>query len=438
MLDIATELVDWCHRGRPFAVATVVDVTGSAPRSPGAALAVDADGTALGSVSGGCVEGALFEECRLALDEGAPRLVDYAADPADPFAPALTCGGAVELLITPVPAASPERALLARALTAVADGEPVALVRSLNGPGTLLLCGPDDTVHGTLGRGRAHDRAALARARTMRAEGHTGTVRLGPDTLLVETRQPPPRLLVFGAVDFAVALSRVGALLGHRVTVCDPRPVFTTPERFPEAAEVIVDRPHRYLDAQRLGSRDAVCVLTHDPEVDVPLLVRALRLPLGYVGAMGSRRTHEDRLRRLRAAGVTEAELAVLRSPIGLDLGARTPAETALAIAAEIVAVRGGGSGAPLTGGRMPIHRDRGAGREAPADCQWPDIGSPHDDPAHPLPTGPQPRAARPPVAPQPRRDHGRAGGGAAGGPADPGADQPVHGAVVAACRIRP
>ncbi|UED87122.1 XdhC family protein [Streptomyces profundus] len=372
MLDIATELADWCRGGRVFAVATVVGVSGSAPRRPGAALAVDATGRALGSVSGGCVEGALFEECRQALDEGVPRLVDYAADPADPFAPALTCGGAVELLVTPVVTA-PQRALLARALAAVTDGEPVALVRSLRGPGTLLLCGWDDTVRGTLGRGREYDLAALARARAMRAEGRTGTVRLGPETLLVETRQPPPRLLVFGAVDFAVALSRVGALLGHRVTVCDPRPVFTTPERFPEADEVIVDRPHRYLDAQRLSDRDAVCVLTHDPEVDVPLLVRALRLPLGYVGAMGSRRTHEDRLRRLRAAGVTEAELATLRSPIGLDLGARTPAETALSIAAEIVALRGGGSGAPLTGGRMPIHRDPAG--DAFADRRRPDQG---------------------------------------------------------------
>ncbi|NGO72454.1 XdhC family protein, partial [Streptomyces boncukensis] len=197
----------------------------------------------------------------------------------------------------------------------------------------------------------------------------TGTVEVGeegsrcgrPVTLLVESSVPPPRMLVFGAIDFAAALARIGAFLGYRVTVCDARPVFATARRFPEADEVVTEWPHRYLEAQRdLDARTVVCVLTHDAKFDVPLLERALRLPVAYVGAMGSRRTHLDRLERLREAGLGEAELAALRSPIGLDLGGRTPEETALSIAAEIVAVRHGGSGVPLAGAHTPIHRPLG------------------------------------------------------------------------------
>ncbi|MGK5549700.1 XdhC family protein, partial [Streptomyces sp. URMC 127] len=192
-----------------------------------------------------------------------------------------------------------------------------------------------------------------------------------PVTLFVESCLPPPRMIVFGAVDFAAALVRAGKFLGYHVTVCDARAVFATTGRFPEADEVAVDWPHRYLDAQEaagaLDARTVLCVLTHDPKFDVPLLERALRLPVAYVGAMGSRRTHEDRLARLRAAGVGERALDRLRSPIGLDLGARTPEETAVSIAAEIVAVRHGGTGAPLTGAQTPIHRGvrEGAGSVA-------------------------------------------------------------------------
>ncbi len=174
---------------------------------------------------------------------------------------------------------------------------------------------------------------------------------------------PKPRMLVFGAIDFAAAVARVGSFLGYHVTVCDARPVFATTSRFPDADEVVVDWPHRYLaeevEAGRIDARTVLCVLTHDPKFDVPVLQVALRLPeVAYVGAMGSRRTHDDRLDRLREAGVTEEELGRLSSPIGLDLGARTPEETAVSIAAEIIGKRWGGSGRSLatTGGR--IHHD--------------------------------------------------------------------------------
>jgi xanthine dehydrogenase accessory factor len=172
---------------------------------------------------------------------------------------------------------------------------------------------------------------------------------------------PAPRMLVFGAIDFAAAVARIGTFLGYRVTVCDARPVFATASRFPDAAEVVVAWPHRYLrqeaEAGRVDARTVLCVLTHDPKFDVPLLEVALRLPeVAYVGAMGSRRTHDDRLTRLREAGLTDPELARLSSPIGLDLGARTPEETAVSIAAEIIALRWGGHGDRLAEMAGRIH----------------------------------------------------------------------------------
>ncbi|MEO3753803.1 XdhC/CoxI family protein [Streptomyces sp. B6B3] len=403
MLDIADELRGWLRDGRDFAVATVVATRGSAPRRAGAALAVDAAGDALGSVSGGCVEGAVYELCGEALRQGGAPLVErYRGDQDDPFAAGLTCGGDIEVLVTPVRGGAAEHPALAAALDAAATGRATALVRVVAGPswaasGALAVTA-DGAPVGTLGGGAGPDRAAATAAAGLLREGRTGTVELPPEpsperlTLFVESRLPPPRLLVYGAVDFAGALVRVGRLLGYRVTVCDARPVFATPARFPEADEVVADWPHRHLDAEadagRLDDRTVVCVLTHDPKFDVPLLRGALRLPVGYVGAMGSRRTHADRLRRLREAGVTDAELAALRSPIGLDLGAHTPEETALSIAGEIVAVRRGGSGLPLTGTDTPIHpahTEDSAGDAAGRGCRWRDVGSGHDDDSRPV-----------------------------------------------------
>ncbi len=196
--------------------------------------------------------------------------------------------------------------------------------------------------------------------------GTTGLHRIGPDgerrqdelTVFVQSFAPPPRMLVFGAIDFAAAVARVGKFLGYHVTVCDARAVFATPKRFPEADEVVVEWPHRYLQSTTVDSRTVICVLTHDPKFDVPLLEVALRTDAAYVGAMGSRRTHDDRLARLRDEGLDEDALARLASPIGLDIGARTPEETAVSIAAEIIAHRWGGSGRRLGDTAGPIHAD--------------------------------------------------------------------------------
>ncbi|MBU7597942.1 XdhC family protein [Streptomyces sp. P38-E01] len=370
MLDLAGELARWAAQGREFAVATVVSVSGSAPRGPGAALAVDRAGTVVGSVSGGCVEGAVYELCLAATESGDSVVETFGYSDEDAFAVGLTCGGVLDVLITPVPAGAPQREVLAAAWSAAGQGDPVALARVVRGPaellGRALTLTPDGAAAGTLGGTPQLDRTAAGEARALLDAGRTAAVELSEDgsrcpggvTVLVETRTPPPRMIVFGAVDFASALVRAGRFLGYRVTVCDARPVFATPARFPEADEVVVDWPHHYLRGTETDARTVLCVLTHDAKFDVPLLAEALRLPVAFVGAMGSRRTHADRDRRLRDAGLTEDELARLRSPIGLDLGARTPEETALSIAAEIVAARRGGTGTPLTGGKDPIHPD--------------------------------------------------------------------------------
>lgn len=370
MLDIAEDLHRWVEQGRDFAVATVVAVGGSGPRGPGAALALDADGTAIGSVSGGCVEGAVYDLCLQALEDGEVVLERFGYSDEDAFAVGLTCGGVIDILVTPVRAADAARPVLAAALAAAARGEAAAVARIVGGPadmlGRALLIRPDGGYEGGFGAHPELDRTVAAEAGAFLEVGRTGTLEIGeqgsrcgaPLTVLVESSVPPPRMIVFGAIDFASALVRVGVFLGYRVTVCDARPVFATRTRFPEAEEIVVEWPHRYLERTHVDGRTVLCVLTHDAKFDVPLLRLALGLPVAYVGAMGSRRTHLDRTARLRDVGVTDLELARLRSPIGLDLGARTPEETALSIAAEIVAARHGGSGVSLTGAHTPIHRD--------------------------------------------------------------------------------
>ncbi|WP_217164141.1 XdhC/CoxI family protein [Streptomyces sp. AC512_CC834] len=376
MLDIAEELHRWVEQGRDFAVATVVAVGGSAPRRPGAALAVDAGGTVIGSVSGGCVEGAVYELCRQSLEDGETVLERFGYSDEDAFAVGLTCGGVIDILVTPVRAADPARPAVAAALAAAARGETAAVARIVSGPtdllGRALVVRPDGSRTGGFGGHPELDRTAAAEADAFLDAGRTGTLEIGeqgsrcgaPLTLLIESSVPAPRMIVFGAIDFASALVRAGRFLGYHVTVCDARPVFATPARFPDADDIVVEWPHEYLRRTEVDARTVLCVLTHDAKFDIPLLKLALRLPVAYVGAMGSRRTHLDRNARLREVGVSDLELARLRSPIGLDLGARTPEETALSIAAEIVATRHGGTGASLTGAHTPIHHD---GPTAPA-----------------------------------------------------------------------
>jgi xanthine dehydrogenase accessory factor len=374
--DILSKITKWWQADEAFGLATVVRTYRSAPRDPGAALAVSASegNEVIGSVSGGCVEGAVYELGLEVCQTGIPVLQTYGVSDDDAFAVGLTCGGIIEIFVEPVDRARfPQLGDIA---AAVEQGEPVAVATVIAGPGQIgarrVMWAGDDAssssawhtgASGTLGSERL-DAAVDDDARGMLAQGLTGIRRYGAHgerrgdelSVFVNSFAPPPRMLVFGAIDFAAAVARVGKFLGYNVTVCDARKVFATASRFPDADEVVVEWPHRFLAATDVDARTVICVLTHDPKFDVPLLEVALRTPAGYIGAMGSRRTHEDRLARLREVGLTEAELARLRSPIGLDLGARTPEETAVSIAAELIQLRWGGTGRPLTSTEGRIH----------------------------------------------------------------------------------
>jgi xanthine dehydrogenase accessory factor len=387
--EVLPELLAWWEKGETVGVGTVVATFQSAPRPPGASMLVGPDETAVGSVSGGCVEGAVYELGQQVVESGVPVLQRYGISDDDAFAVGLTCGGILDVYVEKVSRETfPELAEVAADIDA---GRPVALATVIEHPdpdklGRRLVVRPDAAIlpddlpvdgaseaavrQGVSGLGSARmDDAVHDDALGLLASGTNATLTYGPDgerrgegmRVFVWSFAPKPRMLVFGAIDFAAAVARVGAFLGYHVTVCDARPVFATTSRFPEADEVVVDWPHRYLQAEadggRIDGRTVVAVLTHDPKFDVPLLEVALRLPeVAYVGAMGSRRTHDDRLARLREAGLTDDEIGRLSSPIGLDLGARTPEETAISIAAEIVSLQWGGTGDRLAARDGRIH----------------------------------------------------------------------------------
>jgi xanthine dehydrogenase accessory factor len=391
--DVMAELLEWWRAGETVGVGTVVATFQSAPRPAGASMLVGPDETAVGSVSGGCVEGAVYELAQQVVSSGVPVLERYGVSDDDAFAVGLTCGGILDVFVEKANRETfPE---LGEIADDVAAGRPVALATVIEHPdptwlGRRLVVRPEEPVvqrpmaaedgvsaakshwtTGSLGSERADD-AVRDDALGLLAAGHNATLTYGPDgerrgegmRVFVWAFAPKPRMLVFGAIDFAAAVARVGSFLGYHVTVCDARPVFATASRFPEADEVVVDWPHRYLETEvgagRVDRRTVITVLTHDPKFDVPVLEQALRLPeVAYVGAMGSRRTHDDRMARLKEAGLTDDELARLSSPIGLDLGARTPEETAISIAAEIIAGQWGGSGEPLAATEGRIHHQR-------------------------------------------------------------------------------
>lgn len=345
MRDIAAALRSWMDGGRTFALASLIGVSGSAPRPLGTALAVDTEGTVIGGVSGGCVEAAVYTRCQEVLASGVPAVESFGYSDEDAFAVGLTCGGSMDVLAVRV-GDGPDDAAISAVLDAILAGEPVSLVRAVEGPdiGAAAAVTAKDAV-----QGRSTGRLDLGGTRLPAVSGRTGR-------FAVEVHHPPPRLLVYGAVDFAAPVVRIAKNLGFHVTVCDARPVFATPIRFPEADEVIVDWPHRHFEKAKIDPAAAVCVLTHDEKFDLPLLERALASEAGYIGAMGSRATHRDRLARLREAGVEEEGLARLRSPIGLDLNGRTAEETALSIVTEIVAVRNGARAGFLSRTEGPIH----------------------------------------------------------------------------------
>ncbi|MCB5281702.1 putative xanthine dehydrogenase subunit A [Arthrobacter sp. ES1] len=360
------------RRGDTAGLATVVGTFESAPRLPGASMLVTAEGTAAGSVSGGCVEGAVYELATQVRQDGTPVLVRYGISDDDAFAVGLSCGGIIDIFVEPV---SRQRfAELDAVRQDIDDGRRVGVATVIEHPDSSWLgrhlIVRSDGFEGDLGSGRANH-AVGDDTQGLLAAGRSGILSYGPDGERLDTGMrvffasyaPPPRMLIFGAIDFASALARLGTFLGYRVTVCDARAIFVTPARFPDAAEVINAWPHRYLAEQLeqdlVDERTVMCVLTHDPKFDIPLLDVALRgRPVAFIGAMGSRRTHDHRVARLREAGVDEEALARLHSPVGLDLGARTPEETAVSIAAEFIAKQWGGSGAALRQLEERIHHE--------------------------------------------------------------------------------
>ncbi len=368
MKEVVSDIERWRREGLHVAVARVVGVEGSGPRDPGATMAVNEHGDVAGSVSGGCVEGAVVTEALEALQSGTARRRTYGYSDDQAFAVGLTCGGTVHVLIDP---ALPE--VYDELRDALVAEEPVALATVVETDGDAprvqlgasMLVRDDGSSLGTLGVPeldevvRRDALGALASGLSdTRHYGRRGEARQREVSVFLEVFAPPPRMVIFGAVDFTAALAKVAKVLGYRVEVCDARPVFATKARFPMADEVVATRPERYLAeiGESLGPRDAICVLTHDPKFDVPAVVAALETRAGYLGAMGSRRTHDDRVARLRDAGVPESALSRVMSPIGLDIGARTPEETAVAICAEIIARRTGKPAPSLRDRTGPIH----------------------------------------------------------------------------------
>jgi xanthine dehydrogenase accessory factor len=390
MLDLIPSVGAWVQRlaGRQFAVATIVAATGSVPRPVGTSMLVAGTGEVLGSLSGGCVEGAVVALAQEAMDDGGTRRKSFGFSSADAFAAGLTCGGQLDISIEPVfadvpgHAAHPLRAALLR-LAELGPDEPVALVRVLGTPAgvAVVLSDPADPTADALEFDGLLSGEPLRHVQALVRSGGAGLVRLGtgsclpgrtvdnpPTTgqeagpaILVESRLAPPRMLVFGANDFGAALVPAAKLLGYHVTLVDARPAFANQPRFAAADTVVRDWPHRYLAAEaaagRLDSRTVATVLTHDPKFDIPLLETALALDLAYIGAMGSRRSHLQRVDELLAAGVRPERIAALHSPIGLDLGAVTPAEVAVSITAELLAARNGAANCiPLRDASGPIH----------------------------------------------------------------------------------
>jgi xanthine dehydrogenase accessory factor len=392
MRAILTDLERWQREGEEIALATLVRVHRSAPRRPGARMAVTRGGRMTGSVSGGCVESDVAERAMLMLDDGRPMIARYGISDEDGFAVGLACGGAIDVLIEPfaadapwealraaldgrVPAAlcialAPEALLGRRMLVRGLPGAAAASAATAGANGTTRTdarAEADASARGSAGAvGSIHpelDDALADAARAALLAGGTREVTLprrdGEATVFLEAFPPQARLFIVGATHTAMPLSRMARELGFGVSVVDPRGVYATPERFPEV-ELLHSWPDAALAGAGLDPWSYVVTLTHDPKLDIPTLAVALRSPARYVGAMSSRRTHEARKTRLRELGFGEDDLRRIRAPIGLDLGGRTPEEIALAILAEILAVRYGRSAGVLRDREASIHGDDG------------------------------------------------------------------------------
>ena len=355
MRELNDTIASWQSEGLDFGRAIVVRTFGSAPRPAGAVMLAAADGRLAGSVSGGCVEGAAFEQISSARQDDRARVIRYGISDEQAWDVGLACGGTIDVLVEPrlrpeIAAASRSAGVcVAIPLPADAPSAEFGPVTPGDGeaPPSVVLVAEDDTLTGSLGSAAA-DAALRVVALKALDRGESGTVEIEGRQVFLEAYPVKPRLVVVGAVEVARFLVRFARELGYETIVVDGRASFATPARFPDIDQLIVGWPDEVADQIGLGPRDAVAVLTHDVKFDEPAIVEALRRGCRYVGAVGSRKTQGDRRARLREAGLTDSELDQLRGPVGLDLGGRAPAETALAIMAEVVAERRGGTGRPM------------------------------------------------------------------------------------------
>jgi len=344
--EVAAELASWLAAGERVAIATVVGIRGSAPRPLGATLIATEAGRIAGSVSNGCVEAAVFEEAVAALRDGRARVIRYGISDELAFTVGLSCGGEIDVLVEPagaLQAAGLERVLADKAVVmarAVAPADRAGTIALLDEDG--VRQGPSADVPALAGEAWSALRGGMPYASAVRVSDVDASV-------FFEVLGRAPSVLILGATHVGVALARLARDLGFRVTVADPRTSLATRERFPSADAILHGWPEAAIASARLGTEAAVVLLSHDPKFDRPGLVAALRSDAGYIGAIGSRRTNEERMGWLRAEGFSDDELRRVHAPIGLDIGARTAEETALAILGEIVAERRGRPGTSLS-----------------------------------------------------------------------------------------
>jgi xanthine dehydrogenase accessory factor len=374
MKELIAQLDAWRDEGATPARAVVIRTFGSAPRPEGATMLVSSDGRLAGSVSGGCVEGAAYEEVERARADGRQRVIRYGISDEEAWDVGLACGGTIDVLMQPSLPAEVEMAAreLGRAvitpLPADSPGPAFGPVPPGAGsapePALTLEAGRDSLV-GTTGDEEA-DRALAAAARDALLRGTSRTVDVAGRQYFIEAFARRPRLVIVGAVQVAIPLVALARTMGYETVVVDGRPAFASAERFPDVDRLIVGWPDEVADEIGLGPEDAVAVLSHDVKFDEPAIVTALSRNCRYVGAVGSRKTQADRRERLKAAGLSDTQLARLHGPIGLDLGGREPAETALAIMAEVVAEQYGGSGSPMVERARETERARALEAAAP------------------------------------------------------------------------
>jgi xanthine dehydrogenase accessory factor len=349
MRELLEQYDAWLAEGHGVGRAVVIRTYGSSPRQAGSVLLVADDGRMIGSVSGGCIEGAAAEAVLESRQRGDPRVIRYGVTNEQAWEVGLACGGTIDVLIEPdVPTAA-----VAAARDPLAGGTSVLGTTVVT---ELPADTPSDLADAVPATAEASDAAALEVLRDdALSAGRSQTARIDDRHVFIEAFPVAPRLVIVGATEVGRSLVGLAKALGYERVVIDPRTAFATRERFPDVEQLLTDWPDEAFDKIDLGPNDAVAILSHDPKFDEPAIVEALKRGARYVGAIGSRKTQADRRRRLLEAGLTEQQLGQIRGPIGLDLGGREPAETALAILAEIVSVRRGGSSGAMASATLAM-----------------------------------------------------------------------------------